>query len=177
LKIAGLVSASGSKTAREQFNKLAKSETKIHAKVDNVNTGRDGVKLFGVHELHDANGNRLSWKTGPNGTGRFDGEVAFVDGGDGNKVYKETTITIFTKSFDEAGMKEKRDRAKNDNLSVNDAMVSTFAHEAYHDTDQRTIDAIRTRQDGGTDNFNVEQAARTNAEYKVYNEVKENRSN
>jgi hypothetical protein len=54
-------------------------------------------------------------------------------------------------------------------------MVAVFTHEGFHDTDQQTIDAIKTRQQGGTNNYNVEDAAETNAEKKVYDDVKKKR--
>lgn len=54
-------------------------------------------------------------------------------------------------------------------------MVATFTHEGFHDTDQKTIDAIKTRQQGGRDNYDVETAAENKAENKVYEEVKKKR--
>ena len=50
-------------------------------------------------------------------------------------------------------------------------IVSTFTHEGFHDTEQQTIDAIKTRQQGGANNYDVDNAAETKAENKVSEDV------
>lgn len=56
-------------------------------------------------------------------------------------------------------------------------MVATFTHEGFHDTDQQTIDSIKTRKQGGANYYDVERAAETKAENKVYEEVQTKRKN
>jgi RHS repeat-associated protein len=79
-KLAELVNASGSKTAVKQFQKIGNSVTKTHLVLDKENTGADGHSLLGYHQPHDAEGKKLAYRVDPDkpGTGKFDGEVAFI---------------------------------------------------------------------------------------------------
>ncbi len=49
-------------------------------------------------------------------------------------------------------------------------MVSVMGHEMEHNLDPRTRSAIKTRQQGGTDNYDVETHAYETASDPIYSE-------
>jgi RHS repeat-associated protein len=134
-RLAGLVSKAGSKTALEIFSKVANNVTKVNFGIvtEKVDNG-----LGGLHQAHDSDGKALTWIAGEKGSGHFDGTVSFVKDDKGNDAYKETTITIFEGNIKGSNKQETKD-----------AIVSVFAHEGEHDTDQNSINAIKERQEGG----------------------------
>ncbi len=169
-KLVGLINASGSTTAVNQFQKIANSVTKTHVIVDTKNTGADGFSLLGYHQPHDANGNTLAYKVDPNkqGSGKFDGEIAFIKDNNGKLAFKEATITVFEKSFTPYQVAAIDDKYGNGSgsLTKGQAMVSTFSHEIDHDVNPININAMKDRQDGKTNNANVETPA-----YKITKKV------
>lgn len=172
VRMAGIVGESGSKTARKAFNQLAKNDTKIHFKIESapVNNG-----LLGLHQAHDAGGTALNWQAGTGGTGKFEGNPAYITGKNGKAAYKEASITVFDGNLNGGQLNAMRNNTGDPGLTKNEAMVAVFTHEGYHDTDQKSINAIKTRQEGGTNNYDVETAAENNAENKVYQEVQRRR--
>jgi RHS repeat-associated protein len=167
-RMANLVNSSGSKSAVDMFNKLGNNETKINFKIET--TPKDNG-LLGLHQAHDKDG-PVKWEAGTGGTGKFEKMPDYVKGKDGKYKYREASITIFEGNFDKGEIQYQRDAVKDQGLTKEDMMVATFTHEGFHDIDQETIDAIKTRQQGGTNNYDVEKAAETKAENKVYEEVK-----
>jgi len=176
-RMANLVNSSGSKSAAEMFNKLGNNETKINFKISQeaVKTSDGGV-LLGLHQAHDKNG-PVKWEAGTGGTGKFEKMPEYIKGTDGKDKYKEASITVYEGSFDLPGMVPALQREQGAKLTKEEFMIATFTHEGFHNTDQQTIDAIKTRQQGGTNNYDVETAAETKAENKVYEEVKKKRKN
>ncbi len=156
-RIANLVNQSGSKTAVEMFNKLGNNDTKINFKIE---TNPKPVPLLGLHQAHDKDGKALKWEANTGGTGKFEGKPEYIKDKNGNTAYKEASITLY-----EGNMNPVQVRAHGENyggdgsITKDQAMVSIFTHEGYHDTDQKTIDAIKTRQEGGVNNYDVETAA------------------
>lgn len=172
-RMANLVNSSGSKSAAEMFNKLGNNETRINFKIE---TEPKNNNLLGLHQAHDKDG-PIKWKAGTDGTGTFEKMPDYIKGKDGKDKYKEASITIYEGNFSN-GELQYQQRANGDNKLTKDEMVvATFTHEGFHDTDQKTIDAIKTRQQGGVNNYDVETAAETKAENKVYEEVKKKRKN
>ncbi len=170
MKMAELINKSGSKTAMNQFMRLAGNSTKTHLVIDTKNNGKDGMNLFGYHQPHDASGKPLKWDSEAK---KFNGEVAFNNNGE----YKEATITIFTKNM-------TPENIANDNLSkymhgtlkklyqgitTNQQIVSTFGHEAEHDLDPGTRMHVKVMQGGGQSNYPVEPIAYQVTE-QIYNE-------
>ena len=160
-RMASMINNSGSKTAAKQFMKLAKNECKIHFQIDK---GKGDGRRIGYHQAHDEQGNPLDW-VGDGDNGYFDGIPAIYKGG-----YKEATITLFEGLIDgDDGYKNKT--PFDSDLSVDNAMVGVFAHEAEHNLNHFDIRAIKARSAGYTDNVrNVERAAKR-VERKVYKEM------
>jgi len=176
-RMANMVNQSSSVTAITQFNKLGNNATKIHFNIDKEHTGSPANPgLDGYHQPHDKNGNALEWKVGANGTGRFDGEIAFVKDKKGNLAYKEATITVYEKSFDEGEVKAIQQLHGDDKITKSEAMVGTFTHEGDHDLNPDAIKAVRDRQNGVKNDLNVETPAET-IEAKVLEEIKKKRKN
>jgi RHS repeat-associated protein len=169
-RMANLVTASKSETALGQFTKLANNQTRVNFKIV---TERVNNRLLGLHQAHDSQG-PIKWRAGTDGTGTFERMPEYIQGANGN-AYKEASITIFEGNFTQDQIDAQRFLSDDNGLTKDEMLVATFAHEGYHDTDQRTIDAIKKRQEGRTDNFDVETAAENNAENKVYREVKNRR--
>ena len=144
-RMAGLVSESGSKTALSMFTKVAGNDTKVNFGIvtEKVDNG-----LGGLHQAHDKDGKALTWVANKDGTGNFDGNVAFIKDGKGNSAYQEATITVY-----EGNIKGDSQQA------TEDAMVSVFSHEEEHDANQDSINAIKDRQEGRKNAFDVEAPA------------------
>jgi len=158
-KMVSLINQSGSKTASDQFVSISNSATKTHIVVDTKNTGADGFSLLGYHQPHDAKGNKLAYKVDPDkqGSGKFDGEVAFVKGDNGKLAFKEATITVFEKSFTPEQQVAADQRFGNGSgLTKEQNMVATFSHEVDHDINPININAMKDRQEGRVNNANVE---------------------
>ena len=164
-RMASMINNSGSKTAAKQFMKLANNDCSVHFQI--VQGKGDGSKI-GYHQAHDEQGNPLDW-VGDRTCGYFDGTPAIQKG-----EYKEATITIFE------GMVDGNDGYKNktpfdSDLSVDNAMVGVFSHEAEHNLNKFDIKAIKARSAGYYDNVrNVERAAER-IERKVYKEMYRNK--
>ncbi|MEI2824044.1 MAG: RHS repeat-associated core domain-containing protein [Chitinophagaceae bacterium] len=161
-KMVSLINQSGSKTAADQFVKISNSDTKTHVVVDTKNTGADGFSLLGYHQPHDAKGNKLAYKVDPNkpGTGKFDGEIAFIKDGNGKTAFKEATITVYEKSFtpDQQTATDQK-YGNGSGLTKEQNMVATFSHEVDHDINPTNINAMKDRQEGRVNNANVETPA------------------
>jgi hypothetical protein len=132
--------------------------------------------LLGLHQAHDDRGRALNWEEGATGTGKFERKPAYITDDQGNKVYKEATITIFEGNFDEENMDYQRTINDDPSLSIEEAMVATFAHEGDHDLNQQAIDAIRDRHEGRNNRLDVERPAER-VEANTYREIKSNRNN
>lgn len=161
-KMVSLINQSGSKTASDQFVSISNSVTKTHIVVDTKNTGADGFSLLGYHQPHDAKGKKLAYKVDPGkqGSGKFDGEVAFVKDNNGKLAFKEATITVFEKSFTpEQQVAADQKFGNGSGLTKGQNMVATFAHEADHDLNPININAMKDRQEGRVNNANVETPA------------------
>ena len=96
----------------------------------------------------------------------------YIKGKDGKDKYKEASITIYEGNFSADQTTYEKIKNGDPSLTKDEHMVAVFTHEGFHDTDQQTLDAIKTRQQGGANNYDVENAAETKAEMKVYEEVK-----
>lgn len=156
-RMANLVNQSGSKTAVEMFNKLGNNDTKINFKIE---TDSKPVPLLGLHQAHDKYGKALKWEANTGGTGKFEGKPEYIKDKKGNTAYKEASITLYEGNMTPAQVRAHGENYGGDGSITRDqAMVSIFTHEGYHDTDQMTIDAIKTRQEGGVNNYDVETAA------------------
>ena len=147
-RIAKLISKSGSKTALDMFQKLGNNDTRIHFKIEKTSNG----KLRGQHQAHDPSGKALEWKENTGGTGRFEGQANYIQDKAGNFAYKEATITLYEDEI-KAGAGASTDP------SFDDLMVWVFTHEGDHDTNQQAINAIKDRQEGKTNNYDVETPA------------------
>ena len=162
-KLVGLINASGSKTAVNQFQKIANSATKTHVVLDTKNTGADGFTLLGYHQPHDAKGNKLAYMVDPSkpGTGKFDGEVAFIKDQNGKTAFKEATITVYEKSFtqDQVAATDQAYGNGSGSLTKEQAMVATISHEIDHNVNPTNINAMKDRQEGKVNNANVETPA------------------
>jgi hypothetical protein len=111
--------------------------------------GRQGDPgLEGVHEAHDAKGNRLTWDEK---TGTFGGKPAYNKQGD----YKEASITIYKDSINNL-LPSDRSRYNEPGLTKEEFMVATLAHEAEHDLNKQDIAEIRGRYEGKGTHYNVD---------------------
>jgi RHS repeat-associated protein len=144
-RMTGLVSASGSATALAKFSAAAGNDTKIDFRIvtEKVDNG-----LGGLHQAQDKNGTPLKWVAGDNGTGHFDGTVAFITDKNGNNAYQGATVTVYEGNISNGNQAE-----------TESAMVGVFSHELEHDIDQQSIDAIKDRQEGRPNGYNVEKPA------------------
>ena len=100
----------------------------------------------------------------------------YIKGKDGKDKYKEATITIFEGEFTSEMMSFLKRKFGDSQLTKEESMAAVFTHEAFHDTDQETIDAIKQRMDGKENNFDVENAARKNGDEKAIDEIKKKRN-
>jgi RHS repeat-associated protein len=167
-----LINASGSTSAVAGFMNIASNKTKVNFKIETKKIANDRL---GLHQPHDKDG-PIKWKAGTGGTGVFERKPDYIDDGNGNKVYREATITLYEANFTDSQLEIQQYISNDSNLTKNEMMVATGTHEIYHDIDPNTLDAIRTRANGGTDNYDVEAAAENNAENKVYQEIKTKRN-
>jgi RHS repeat-associated protein len=177
VRMARLINKTGSETARTQFADAATNETKNHFKIEDKsqNNKNDlGYGLLGLHQAHDKNGKPLKWEAGADGTGKFDGQPAYIKDKDGNMIYKEATITIFAGNIDKAELAEQQRINKDPALTKSEVAVGVFSHEVDHNTNQDAIDAIRDRQQGRPNNLNVEEPAEL-VEKQVFEEIKKKR--
>ena len=155
-RMAKLISDKGSKTAAADFMKTAQNDTKVHFNIQTNKTDRPG--LLGLHQAHDKDGKALEWQSGSGGTGKFDGNPAFITDKNGNTGYAEATITIFEGNINSSIAAIQQNR-NDPGLSTEDYMVATFAHESDHDTNSDAVSAIKDRQEGRENNFDVETPA------------------
>lgn len=162
--IVNAINESGSETSKEQFKGIADSETKTNLKVESKEVNNN---LFGLHQAHDKNGVALDWDRE---SGKFSGTVEFITDKNGNSVYKEATITVFAGNI-ESGITSLQNEYGNNDLTTQQAVVTVFSHEAEHDLNKKDISTIKDRQNGLSNNRNVEAAA-TTVEYKVADEIK-----
>ena len=171
-RMAELVNKSRSPSALSGFMGVANNGTKAHFGIAEYAPKRD---LYGLHQAHDQDGRVLVWEPNTGGTGKFLGDPDFLTKGKKGEAvgYKEATITIYEGQIRD-DIRGLREEAKDPQLSVEEAMVSVFAHETDHDTNKGAIDAIQQRQEGGTNGFDVEAPAlRVGAE--TAQEIKQNR--
>jgi hypothetical protein len=166
-----MVNKSKSTTAVKQFMKVAENKTKVNFKIEKEPTDKPSMK--GLHQAHDKEG-PIGWKSGPNGTGQFERMPDYIDDGNGNKVYREATITIYEGNI-KSRLGDTRIKYKDPKLTADEYAVMTGAHEADHDTNHEAIDALRERQGGSKNTYNVEKPAYEFTD-KVHQEIKENRS-
>ncbi|MCD9189175.1 MAG: hypothetical protein LUM44_22355 [Pyrinomonadaceae bacterium] len=170
VRMAKLINKAGSEIARAQFAESATNETKNHFKIVKGEKNND---LLGLHQAHDKNGKPLKWEAGAEGTGKFDGQPAYIKDKDGNMVYKEVTITVF-----EGNIKNDIDNIRSSygdpKITSDEAMVGTFTHETDHNTNQEAIDAIRDRHEGRPNDLDVEKPAEE-IEEQTYDEIRRNR--
>jgi len=144
-RMTGLVSASGSATALAKFSAAAGNDTKIdfHIVTQKVDNG-----LGGLHQAQDKNGTPLTWVAGDNGSGHFNGTVAFITDKSGNAAYQGATVTVYEGNI-----------SNGNQAQTESAMVGVFSHELEHEVDQQSIDAIKDRQQGRPNNYDVEKPA------------------
>jgi RHS repeat-associated protein len=171
-RMANLVNSSGSQSAVEAFRTLGNNETKINFKID---PGRKEEGLLGLHQAHSDNA-QVEWEENKGGTGKFQKMPDYIKGKDGKDKYKEATITIFEGEFTSEMMSFLKRKFGDSQLTKEESMAAVFTHEAFHDTDQETIDAIKQRMDGKENNFDVENAARKNGDEKAIDEIKKKRN-
>ncbi len=70
----------------------------------------------------------------------------------GNAGYEEATITIFEGNI-------RQGYGSGSNPTAEEKIVEVFSHEGDHDTNQQAINAIKDRQEGKANNYNVEKPA------------------
>ena len=169
-RMAKLINKSGSETTRNEFLAVAGNETKTNFRIEKRPVDND---LLGLHQAHDKNGKPLDWQKNTGGTGRFDGEPAYKPDQNGNQVYVEATITIFEGNIKD-NLPNIQSFYRDSQMTSDEAVVGTFTHETDHNTNQEAIDAIRDRQEGRPNNFNVETPAEA-VEKRAYEEIKRKR--
>jgi hypothetical protein len=155
---------------------MSESKTKINFNIDDrpQNDKNDlGYGLLGLHQAHDRDGKALNW-VGDGSTGKFDGTPEYIQGKDGTLVYKESTVTIFAGNIDNAELQAQQQIYGDPQISKEDVIVSVFTHEGDHNTNPIAITAIRGRQNGGTNNINVEESA-DEAERIAHEQIRNNR--
>jgi hypothetical protein len=143
-RMAASISASGSKTALKMFKKVAGNDTKVNFKI--VSEKVEPTNQLGLHQAHDKNRKALEWNAEK---GHFEGDAAYIKGAKGNNIYQEATIIIFEGNISQGRTQEETEGE----------MVSTFAHEGDHNTNQKTINAIKDRREGIKNDFDVEDPA------------------
>ncbi len=171
VRMARLINKTGSETALAQFAAAATNETRNNFKI-----AQEEVKnnLNGLHQAHDKSGKPLVWEEGTGGTGKFNGQPDYIKDKNGNMVYKETSITIFEGNMNKDEVKANQELYADPGLTKSELMVGVFAHEIDHNTNQAAIDAIRTRQEGGRNNLDVEKPADA-VEEQTLGEIKKKR--
>jgi len=167
-RYAQLVNRSGSSEAVSGMLQVASNATKVHFKISQEEKKtKDGGILFGLHQAHDKKGKALDWDAS---SGTFIGKAAFLKGG---TEYKEATITIYEGSI-KADLNYLQNTYNDPKLTTGEAIVTVGTHEETHDTDKDSIEAIKERQEGKTNNTDVEAPA-TAVELKTAEEIKNNR--
>lgn len=157
-RFAGYMSDSGSDLALALFVEASYGPTKLNFRTTDP-AGRAG--LNGLHEAHDANG-PVKWEAGDrNGTtGQFERPPDYVVGPNGERAYREATITMFEDNFTPSQV-QAISRAYGDGsaLTRQQVMAAVFAHELFHDVNDRTVEAIFNRLGGKPDTYAVEAEA------------------
>ena len=69
---------------------------------------------------------------------------------------------------------QDRIRVKDENITKDEFMVSTFSHESYHDIDLDAIKAINDKQNGVVNNYSFEPPA-YRVQRQVHKEIKSSR--
>ena len=171
-RIAELISKSGSQKALSQFAALANNDTMLHFKIE---TGKMEDGLLGLHQVHDKDGKVLEWDSE---NGKFKGDPAYIKDKDGNSVYKEATITIYEGNIEESiDFLKNSGRVKDQALTTQEYMVSTFGHEGDHDLNVKAISIIKKRQEGGPkfDVFKKVEKPAYDVTFKILKEIKKAR--
>ena len=158
-RMASMINNSGSKTAAKQFMKLANNECRIHFQI--VQDDGNGDKL-GYHQPHDENGTPLEWD---DNAGVFSDMPAYTN----SNSYKEATITIFENKV--ASSKNQFDYQDKKTLSIDNALVATFAHEAEHNTNKIDILSIKFTMMGGGENMRDVERCADRVHKKVLREI------
>jgi RHS repeat-associated protein len=178
-RIVSLTNVSQSKSAVSSLLAAANSATRVNYKIslekgvytDPLDPTKAGP-LYGATRPHDKTGKSLDWSDKLNG---FNGNPEYIKDNKGNMVYKEVTITVYEGSLTGAGLTRfgsGTSGAVNDpNVSTNEALVITTAHEETHVTDQAGVDNIRNRTPG----FDPE-VTPTNVHNQVDREIQQNRN-
>ncbi len=146
-----------SDTAKQCFLSTANNPTKVHLKIIKRKSNND---FLGTHRAHDEDGNVLNWQG--SGKGKFDKMPAYVKDKNGNLFYKEATISIFKdniESLDEHNKDFSRIYKSEYKLNVDDLMISVISHEFDHNNNQEAISAIKQRQEGKSNDLDVEKSA------------------
>ncbi|HXQ38489.1 MAG TPA: RHS repeat-associated core domain-containing protein, partial [Anaerolineales bacterium] len=171
VRMARLINRTGNENALASFTAAATNETKNHFKMEPgaVNNG-----LVGQHQAHDKNGKPLTWPVTNDGTGKFDGQPAYIKDKNGNMVYKEATITIFTGNMTQSELAGQQQKYNDPALTKSELIIGVFTHEVDHNTNQKAIDAIRDRQEGRPNGLDVEQSAEE-TQKKTQEEIKDKR--
>ena len=107
--------------------------------------------------------------------GKFNGDPAYIVDKEGKPVYQEATISIYEDNINDSLSSLREDtRIKDPNMTKEDFMVATFAHEGDHDLNTKAIGIIKKRQDGGA-KFDVKAKVEDPAykvTFKVLREIK-----
>jgi hypothetical protein len=158
-RMATLTNESGSSTAIEMFYAVGTNVTKVNFGFSQefVFTEK-GELLGGLHQAHDKDGNVLNWDYEK---GTFDGEAATQIDSNGNLAYVEATITIFEKAIGIVSENADFD------------MVIVNGHENAHNLDSAGIQAVKDRENGISNDYDVEATAKS-VEIKIKSEINEN---
>ena len=150
------------------FKTIANNETKTHIKFSSEIYGS------GLHQAHDKNGTALKWK-GDAKTGKFEGTAEFITDKEGNTAYKESTITINDEMLNNENVLQVRgQRTGVESLTSDEAIVGTFVEEADHSTNPETTQAVKDRQEGIQNDYDVEAGADIQQD-EYYEELREKR--
>ncbi len=169
-RLVGLINDTGSKTAKEQFQKLSENETKVNLKIESkkIDNGYNGL-----HQPHGEDGEPLDWVGDEKGM--FSDTPAYKTNADGKIIYEEATITIFEGNFksksDMIGVKIGTDDKY---ITASEVIVGYFSHEAEHNLNKKDIKAIKNRHNNKKNKRNVEKNPKKKAK-KTFREIKNNR--
>lgn len=158
VRLASYISDSGSMFASFTFQALARGQTQLNFRFA---PGSERPDLLGLHQAHDADG-PIPWDSasGDQAVGRFERMPDYVTDAQGRRSYREATITLFESNLTEGdALLMSQNLGDGSPLSLEDALVAVFLHEAFHDMDRATIEAIRTRMLGSTDAYQLEDRA------------------
>ncbi|MCE7997147.1 MAG: hypothetical protein HEP71_34625 [Roseivirga sp.] len=166
-RMARYISRSTSNTAREQFEGVSASKSRVHFKFTSQGTDPD---TYAEHKPHDKNGRELNYIGGPY-TGKFDGTPKLIKDKEGNDIYAEATIYIYEGLLTDEAINSEQWVQLDHGIDFVELVIGIFSHETEHNLNTEDIKIILARLRGEEVEPHSTEDAADERESKTYKEI------